>query len=190
MTIGIKNFLCVNGVECVVPHLIDKTNPETVFNWLQLCVYVCDFSLYTQHITLPFFCMLRHIYVNPASIQNPSAVQPRWQWLEFSNESLLLAMPREKPSLRLVSDLWVLVEKLWASATRSFRLALKQSRNKNSKVLCIIDIRVALLLQETLDCSFPGCYFSPVVAVISEFTKTARNGGLQQSLAWSLACCR
>lgn len=141
-------------------------------------MYVCDFSLYTEHITLPFFCMLRHIYVNPASIQNPLVVQPRWQWLEFSNESLPFPMPREKPNLRLVSDLWVLVEKLWASATRSFRLALKQSRNKNSKVLCIIDVRVALLLQETLDCSFRGCYFSPVFAVISEITKTAKKWGI------------
>ena len=29
--IGIKNFLCVSGIECFVPHLIDKTNLETGF---------------------------------------------------------------------------------------------------------------------------------------------------------------
>ena len=174
MVIGIKNFLCQWGWVCGASFNRQNKSWNRFLTGCS-CVCVCDFSLDMEHVTLPF-CMLRHVYVNPTSMQKPSVVQPRWQRLEFSNESLLFPVPREKPSLRSVSDLWVLVEKLWASATRSFRLALKQSRNKNSKVLCIIDFRVALLLQET-GLFRRGCSFSPLFAVISEITKTAKKWG-------------
>lgn len=187
-----KEFLCVNGVECVVPHLIDKKKRQILkqfFNWL-LCVYVCDFSLYTEHITLPFFCMLRHIYVNPSSIQNPLVVQPRWQWLEFSNESLPFPTPREKPNpevgLRLLSSGW----KAFGLQPPGARLALKQSRNKNSRFSVVLT-SVALLLQETLGVPSRGCYFSPVFAVISRDCKDCQKWGLQQeSQPGVLACCR
>lgn len=60
--IGIRNFLCVSGIECLVPHLIDKTNLETGFRLVAVraCMRACDFSLYVEHTGLPFFCMLGH----------------------------------------------------------------------------------------------------------------------------------
>lgn len=70
--LGIRNFLCVSGIECSVPHLIDETNLEPGF-WLVAvcaCVRACDLSLYVERIALPFFCVLGRIYVKPSSIQN------------------------------------------------------------------------------------------------------------------------
>lgn len=84
-------------------------------------------------------------------------------------------MPGWKP--RLVSASRVLVEKLWASATRSFILAFKKRRVTPKFYVHIIDIEVAPLLQETLDCSFLSCYFSPAFTATSEITKTAEKWG-------------
>ena len=49
VTIGIKNFLCVK-VECVVPHLIDKSWNSFLTGYS--CVCMCVISHFTHSILL------------------------------------------------------------------------------------------------------------------------------------------
>lgn len=76
-------MVCVNAAECFLASCY-RQNRETIFlTGCDVCVRVCvcerDFLFHIEHITLPFFCMLRHVYVKPSSVQNSLAAQPEWQ---------------------------------------------------------------------------------------------------------------